>query len=94
MAAKKPKEWSVVIATNWGRYKKLIPALLGVALLITLKHLGIELPGLSTIILDWLIGAATVFGVYQVKNDPTKGNVEITTTVETNTKPKEKETSE
>lgn len=92
--AKKVNEWSVVIATNWGRYKKLVPAILGVALLITLKYLDIDLPGFSTIILDWLVGGATVFGVYQVKNDPTKSNVEITTTVETNTKPKEKETSE
>lgn len=81
--AKKSFEWSVAIATNWGRYKKLIPAILGVALLIILKYLGIELPGLSAVVLDWLIGAATVFGVYQVRNDPPKNEVEITTTVET-----------
>jgi hypothetical protein len=88
--AKKPLEWSVVIATNWGRYKKLIPAFLGVALLITLKYLDIELPGFTSIVIDWLVGGATVFGVYQVKNEPVKSNVEITTTVETNKKPEPK----
>jgi len=62
--------WTVKIYTSWKRYKKLIPAFLGVALLITLKYLDIDLPGFSSIVIDWLVGGATVFGVYQVKNEP------------------------
>ena len=60
--------WSVKIYTSWKRYKKLIPAAIGVALLILLKQLDIDLPGFASIVVDWLIGSATVFGVYQVKN--------------------------
>lgn len=90
--AKKQFEWSVTIATNWERYKKLIPAALGVSLLIVLKYLDIELPGFTSIVVDWLVGGATVFGVYQVKNEPTKGTVELTTTVETTKQPTTKGT--
>jgi hypothetical protein len=61
--------WQVKIFTSWKRYKKLIPAIAGITLLIALKQLGIDLPGFTSIVLDWLIGGATVFGVYQVKND-------------------------
>lgn len=60
----------VKIFTHWKRYKKLIPAVLGITLLIVLKYFEIEVPGLSMVVLDWLIGAATVFGVYQVRNEP------------------------
>lgn len=75
--------WTTRIYTNWRRYKKLIPAFLGVSLLILLKYWDIDLPGFSTIVLDWLVGGATVFGVYQVRNEPTTERVEIKATVET-----------
>lgn len=75
-------KWRTKIYTNWKRYKKLIPAAIGVSLLILLKYLDIDLPGFSSIVLDWLVGGATVFGVYQVKNEPKQDAIEITTTVE------------
>lgn len=83
--------WSTQIITNIGRYKKLIPAILGIGLLILLKYLEIDLPGFTSIVVDWLVGGATVFGIAQVRNDPAKSAVEIT--VE-KTKPNEKEASE
>ncbi len=89
MATTKTFEWTTKIYTSWRRYKKLIPAAVGVSLIILLKYLDIDLPGFTSIVVDWLVGGATVFGVYQVKNEPAKGAVEITTTVETT---KEKET--
>lgn len=55
---------------NWKRYRKLIPAVVGVGLLVAMKHWGITIPGLDAQILDWLVSAGTVFGVYQAKNDP------------------------
>lgn len=83
-------EWTATIITNIGRYKKLVPAIGGITLLIVLKYFDIDLPGFTSIVVDWLVGAATVFGIAQVRNDPPKSAVEITTTVET-TKPKEGE---
>lgn len=56
---------------DWKKYKKLIPAILGVALLVGLDYLKIErIPGLDAAVLDMIIGGATVFGVYQTKNKP------------------------
>lgn len=68
--AKEVANWTVKIYTSWKRYKKLIPAIIGVSVLIILKQLDIDLPGFTSIVLDWLVGGATVFGVYQVKNEP------------------------
>lgn len=74
-------DFQIKIFTHWKRYKKLIPAALGVALLIVLKYYEIDIPGLSTIVLDWLVGAATVFGVYQVKNEPKPDAIVIDTEI-------------
>lgn len=68
--AEEVANWTIKIYTSWKRYKKLIPAIIGVSLLILLKYLDIDLPGFSSIVIDWLVGSATVFGVYQVKNEP------------------------
>lgn len=58
---------------DWKNYKKLVPAIIGVGLLISFNYLKIErIPGLDSIVLEWLIGAGTVFGVYQSKNIPPK----------------------
>lgn len=54
---------------NWKRYRKLIPAVVGVTLLIVLNRWDIKIPGFDMIIVDWLVGAATVFGVRQAKNE-------------------------
>lgn len=54
---------------RWQRYAKLIPAVLGVSLLISLNYLKIErIPGMDQVVLEWLIGAATVFGIERVPN--------------------------
>lgn len=79
--AKDVANWTVKIYTNWKRYKKLIPAILGVSLLIILKYYEIEIPGLGSIVLDWLVGAATVFGVYQVKNENKNDAIVVETEV-------------
>lgn len=75
--------WTLKIYTSWKRYKKLIPAIVGVSLLIGLKYLDIDIPGFASIVLDWLVGSATVFGVYQVKNEPKTQAVVIDTAVTT-----------
>jgi len=62
--------WKVTIFTSWKRYKKLIPAVIGFVVLITLKNYDIELPGFTAVLLDWLVAAAGTFGVYQLKNEP------------------------
>lgn len=81
--AKAIASWHVKIYTSWKRYKKLIPAAAGISLLILLKYLEIDIPGFASIVLDWLIGGATVFGVYQVKNEPTTKSVTIDTDIKT-----------
>lgn len=73
--------WQIKIYTNWKRYKKLIPAAIGVGLLILLKHLDIDLPGFTSVVVDWLIGSATVFGVYQVRNEPKQEAITIDTEI-------------
>lgn len=73
--------WQIKIYTNWKRYKKLIPAALGVGLLILLKNLDIDLPGFASIVVDWLIAGSTVFGVYQVKNEPKQEAITIDTEI-------------
>jgi hypothetical protein len=56
---------------EWKRYKKLVPAVIGIGLLLSFNYLKIErIPGLDAVILEWLIGGATVFGIYQAKNIP------------------------
>lgn len=54
---------------NWKRYKKLIPAILGVSLLVWLNYLDIKIIGLDAVVIDTIIGATTVWGVYEVKNE-------------------------
>lgn len=54
---------------NWKKYKKLIPAVAGVALLLVLRHYEINILGLESVVLEWVVSAGTVFGVYQVKNE-------------------------
>lgn len=81
--AKEVANWTVKIYTSWKRYKKLIPAVAGIALLMLLKYWEIDIPGFASIVLDWLVGGATVFGVYQVKNEPTTQAVVIETDVST-----------
>jgi len=73
--------WQIKIYTNWKRYKKLIPAAIGVGLLILLKQLDIDLPGFTSIVVDWLVGGATVFGVFQVKNEAKPEAITIDTEV-------------
>lgn len=54
---------------NWKKYRKLIPAMVGITLLIVLNRWDIQIPGLDMIIVDWLVGAATVFGIRQATNE-------------------------
>lgn len=75
--------WTIKIFTSWKRYKKLIPAAIGVTLLIVLKYYEIDLPGFASIVVDWLVGAATVFGVAQVRNEPKTDAIVIDTEIKT-----------
>ena len=52
------------------KYAKFWAALLGVALLITFRYFDWTFMGLETFVLELITGAATVFGVYQVRNAP------------------------
>jgi len=73
--------WKVTIFTSWKRYKKLIPAVIGFVVLITLKNYDIELPGFTSVLLDWLVAAAGTFGVYQVKNEYKAGAITVETEI-------------
>lgn len=52
-----------------GRYRKLIAAVLGIGVLIGMRYLNVEVPGLQPIIIDLVIGGLTSLGVYQATND-------------------------
>lgn len=52
-----------------GRYRKLFAAILGVTALIAMRRFEIEIPGVDSIVLELLIGAASSFGVYQARNE-------------------------
>ena len=50
------------------KYAKFFVAAAGVALLIGLQRTQVEIPGLSDIVRDLIVGALTAGGVYQVPN--------------------------
>jgi hypothetical protein len=50
------------------RARKYMVALGGIALLIGLRYLDIEIPGLPEAVRDTLVGLAAAEGVYQVSN--------------------------
>lgn len=53
-----------------GRYRKLIAALLGLGVLVWIRHKGVEIPGLDALVIDLIGSMLTAWGVYQVPNDP------------------------
>jgi len=54
---------------RWQRYRKLIPAVIGVVVLIGMDYLKIErLPGMNEMVLEWFVAAATVFGIERTPN--------------------------
>lgn len=57
---------------KWRKYKKLIPAVVGIGLLLLLRHYEIEILGLESVVLEYIVSAGTVFGVYQFKNEEGK----------------------
>jgi hypothetical protein len=50
------------------RARKYMVALGGIALLIGLRYLDVEIPGLPEAVRDTLVGLAAAEGVYQVSN--------------------------
>lgn len=50
------------------KYRKLVAAVIGVAVLVAMQNYDIAVPGLSGIVSDLVVGALTAFGVYQVPN--------------------------
>lgn len=52
------------------RYSKLIAAIIGLAVLAAMRHFDFSLPGFDAVALEWVVSAATAFGVYQVRNAP------------------------
>jgi len=51
------------------KYRKLIAAILGVAALILFRYYDISLIGMDAVVIDLIVGALTVTGVYQVPNE-------------------------
>lgn len=49
--------------------KKLIPLVVGLAVLIGLREYGVTIPGLDRIVQDILIAIVTLIGVERVRND-------------------------
>ena len=54
--------------TNMAKYAKFFVALFGIAVLIGLQTYQVEIPGLSDIVRDLIVGALVAGGVYQVPN--------------------------
>jgi len=51
------------------KIRKLIAAIVGVGVLIGFRYYDIDLFGLDAFVMDLVLGAATVYGVYQVPNE-------------------------
>lgn len=51
-------------------YRKLIAAVVGLAVLVLYKQTGIDLTGNEAMFVDTIIAAATAAGVYGFANDP------------------------
>lgn len=79
--AEEVKTWSVRIYTSWKRYKKLIPAIIGMLLLFLLKRFEIEVPGLSDWVLELIISGAAAVGIAQVRNEPKPDAIVIDTEI-------------
>jgi hypothetical protein len=54
-------------------YRKLIAAIIGVALMLLHRHLGLDLTGLEPVIIDTVIAILTAVGVWAVPNEPPAG---------------------
>ena len=52
-----------------GRYRKLIAAVVGIAILIATRYYNVDVPGLQPVIMDVIIGGLTSVGVFQATND-------------------------
>jgi|TARA_R100001143_G_C3230272_1_gene74379 uncharacterized membrane protein len=50
------------------KYRKLIVAVVGLALLLANDHMGLSLPGTAEGITEMVVSAATAFGVWGVAN--------------------------
>lgn len=50
------------------RYSKFLFAFAGIAILIGLQQFQVEIPGLSEVVRDLIVGALVAGGVYQVPN--------------------------
>jgi len=51
-------------------YRKLIAAFVGILVMLTVKHSGLDLRGLEDMIVDGLLALATLWGVWGFRNDP------------------------
>lgn len=51
------------------RYRKLFACVVGVAALITMRHLDVTIPGIDAIVVELVVGVLTSFGVYQATNE-------------------------
>jgi hypothetical protein len=54
-------------------YRKLIAAIIGVALMLLHRYLGVDLSGMEPAIIDTVIALLTAFGVWAVPNAPPEG---------------------
>lgn len=51
------------------QYRKLIAALVGLAVLLLHRHVGLDLAAQEAVLVDIVIAALTAAGVYQVPNE-------------------------
>lgn len=51
------------------KYRKLVAAVIGIAVLVAVQRFDVAVPGLSGIVSNLIVGALTAWGVYQVPND-------------------------
>ena len=54
-------------------YRKLIAAIIGVALMLLHRYLGVDLSGMEPAIIDTVIAVLTAIGVWAVPNTPPDG---------------------
>lgn len=50
--------------------RKLVVAIVGLALMLAHRWIGVDLAGMEPVLIDAILAALTAFGVYQAPNDP------------------------
>jgi hypothetical protein len=60
--------------TMFAHIRKLVVAIVGLALLLVHQHFGLDLLGMEPVIVDTVIAILTAIGIYTVPNEPERSS--------------------